>query len=189
MKVAAITGYGGRENLVTLDRPGPTPGPDEVLVRVAYAALNRTDVFVRQGLTGPGVSRPVLGVYRAASWPSWGRGGECARDRVAVFPALSCGLCRHCRRGEQNRCADYGLRTARRGRAWGGLQRELIALPATAVLKITGDISLADAAAVPAAASASEMSPVILSTAVAGRAINSRCRPPHARPRRAVRSP
>jgi len=154
MKAAAITGYGGRENLVTLDLPAPTPGPGEVLVRVAYAALNRADVFIRQGLTGPGVRQPralphVLGVDGAGVVVELGEGVSGVRigDRVAVFPALSCGHCKHCRRGEQSRCSDYGLL----GEDDWGLQRELIVLPATSVLKIADNVSLADAAAVPGA--------------------------------------
>ncbi|MCW2854157.1 MAG: hypothetical protein JWM84_3821, partial [Nocardioides sp.] len=154
MKAAAITGYGGREQLETLDLPAPSPGPGEVLVRVAYAALNRADIFIRQGLTGPGVRQPrslphVLGVDGAGVVAELGAGVSGVRvgDRVAVFPALSCGRCRHCRCGEQSRCADYGLL----GEDDWGLQRELIAVPATSVLKIADELSLADAAAVPGA--------------------------------------
>jgi NADPH:quinone reductase-like Zn-dependent oxidoreductase len=154
MKAAAITGYGGPDNLQILDLPAPTPGPSDVLVRVAYSALNRADLFIRQGLTGPGVRQPrelphVLGVDGAGVIVELGAdvSGIRVGDRVAVFPALSCGHCRHCRRGENSRCSGYGLL----GEDEWGLQRELIALPATSVLPIADNLSLADAAAVPGA--------------------------------------
>jgi NADPH:quinone reductase-like Zn-dependent oxidoreductase len=75
------------------------------------------------------------------------RPGVCVGDRVAVFPALSCGTCRHCRRGLTSRCAGYGLL----GEDEWGPQRELIAVPAEKVLRIADDLPLADAAAAPGA--------------------------------------
>jgi NADPH:quinone reductase-like Zn-dependent oxidoreductase len=155
MKAAAITGYGGRENLALLDLPIPTPGPDEVLIGVAYAALNRADVLIRQGVTGPGVRQPrglphVLGVDGAGTVLECGSAvGDAVRvgDRVAVFPALSCGYCRHCRRGLNSRCSGYELL----GEEVPGLQCEVIAVPARSVLRLGDELALADAAAVPGA--------------------------------------
>jgi len=155
MRAAAITGYGGLENLAVIDVPAPTPGAGEVLVEIAYSGLNRADLFIRRGLTGPGVRQPrrlphVLGVDGAGTVAGLGPGtgpGVCIGDRVAVFPALSCGTCRHCRRGLTSRCAGYGLL----GEDEWGLQRELIAIPAEKVLRIADDLPLADAAAVPGA--------------------------------------
>lgn len=155
MRAAAITGYGGLENLTVIDVPAPRPAAGEVLVEIAYSGLNRADLFIRQGLTGPGVRQPrslphVLGVDGAGTVVELGEdvGPEVSiGDRVAIFPALSCGRCRHCRAGFTSRCADYGLL----GEDDWGLQRELIALPATSVLRIADELPLADAAAVPGA--------------------------------------
>jgi NADPH:quinone reductase-like Zn-dependent oxidoreductase len=155
MRAAAITGYGGLENLAVIDVAAPAPAAGEVLVEIAYSGLNRADLFIRQGLTGPGVRQPrglphVLGVDGAGTVAALGPGtrpGVCVGDRVAVFPALSCGTCRHCRRGLTSRCAGYGLL----GEDEWGLQRELIAIPAEKVLRIADDLPLADAAAVPGA--------------------------------------
>jgi NADPH:quinone reductase-like Zn-dependent oxidoreductase len=155
MRAAAITGYGGLENLAVIDVPEPEPASGEVLVQVAYSGLNRADLFIRQGLTGPGVRQPrslphVLGVDGAGTVVDVGAdvdGTVSVGDRVAVFPALSCGHCRHCRRGLTSRCVDYGLL----GEDEWGLQREMIALPAGSVLRIADDLPLADAAAVPGA--------------------------------------
>ena len=42
------------------DMPEPLPGPDEVIVRVAYAALNRLDNFVRIGWKGLDLKLPHI---------------------------------------------------------------------------------------------------------------------------------
>ena len=44
---------GGPDVLVPVQRPVPQPGPDEVLVRVAAAGVNRPDVVQRQGAYAP----------------------------------------------------------------------------------------------------------------------------------------
>jgi NADPH2:quinone reductase len=53
MDVVEITAPGGPEVLRPARRPLPTPGPGEVLVRVAAAGVNRPDVFQRQGRYAP----------------------------------------------------------------------------------------------------------------------------------------
>ena len=47
--VVAVSEPGGPEVLVVETRPVPTPGPGEVLVKVAAAGVNRLDVFQREG--------------------------------------------------------------------------------------------------------------------------------------------
>jgi putative PIG3 family NAD(P)H quinone oxidoreductase len=49
MRAVVITEYGGPEVLTITDVPDPAPGPDEILVRVAHAAINRADTLQRQG--------------------------------------------------------------------------------------------------------------------------------------------
>ena len=49
MRAVVITEYGGPEVLTVTDVPDPTPGPDEILVRVAHTAINRADTLQRQG--------------------------------------------------------------------------------------------------------------------------------------------
>ena len=44
---------GGPEVLVPVERPVPRPGPDEVLIRVAAAGVNRPDVLQRKGGYAP----------------------------------------------------------------------------------------------------------------------------------------
>ena len=49
MTVVEITGPGGPEVLKPATRPMPEPGPEEVLIEVAAAGVNRPDVMQREG--------------------------------------------------------------------------------------------------------------------------------------------
>jgi NADPH:quinone reductase len=49
MQSIQIDRYGGPEVLVRREIPVPTPAPDEVLVRLAYAGINFMDVHTREG--------------------------------------------------------------------------------------------------------------------------------------------
>ncbi|TDT15059.1 putative PIG3 family NAD(P)H quinone oxidoreductase [Ilumatobacter fluminis] len=49
MRAVVVNEYGGPEVLTVTDVPDPTPGPDEILVRVAHSAVNRADTLQRQG--------------------------------------------------------------------------------------------------------------------------------------------
>lgn len=51
---------GGPEVLVPVERPVPEPGPDEVLIRVAAAGVNRPDVMQRRGLYPPPPGAPSV---------------------------------------------------------------------------------------------------------------------------------
>ena len=53
MKAVEISQPGGPEVLHLVERPGPRPGPGEILVRVAAAGVNRPDVMQRQGKYPP----------------------------------------------------------------------------------------------------------------------------------------
>jgi putative PIG3 family NAD(P)H quinone oxidoreductase len=53
MRVIEIAKPGGPEVLVPGERPVPEPGPNEVLIRVAAAGVNRPDVLQRLGLYPP----------------------------------------------------------------------------------------------------------------------------------------
>ncbi len=53
MSAVEITQPGGPEVLQMTSRPVPTPRPGEVLIRVAYAGVNRPDALQRAGLYAP----------------------------------------------------------------------------------------------------------------------------------------
>jgi NADPH2:quinone reductase len=58
MRAVEIAGFGGPEVLRLAERPRPAPGPEDVLIRVAAAGVNRPDVLQRRGgyPPPPGVS-------------------------------------------------------------------------------------------------------------------------------------
>jgi putative PIG3 family NAD(P)H quinone oxidoreductase len=60
MTVIGIRAPGGPEVLVPERRPLPTPGPGEILVKVAAAGVNRPDVMQRKGLYPPPPGAPDI---------------------------------------------------------------------------------------------------------------------------------
>ncbi|PZW48614.1 putative PIG3 family NAD(P)H quinone oxidoreductase [Humitalea rosea] len=83
MRAIEIRGHGGPDVLALTERPVPECGPDEVLVRVAAAGVNRPDVQQRKGLypPPPGITDipglDVAGVVEAvAPGVTWPRPGD-----------------------------------------------------------------------------------------------------------------
>ncbi len=63
MTHVALDGAGGPEVMRLAPAPVPQPRPDEVLIRVAAAGVNRPDVVQRQGLYPPPANAsPILGL-------------------------------------------------------------------------------------------------------------------------------
>ena len=81
MKAIRIHEEGGPEVLRYEDVPDPVPGPDEVLVELRAASLNRLDLWLRKGL--PSVPKPrILGADGAGVIAG-------TEDRVVINPGLS----------------------------------------------------------------------------------------------------
>ncbi len=53
MKAVEITESGGPDVLQLTERPRPSPGQDEVVIRLSYAGVNRPDALQRAGLYAP----------------------------------------------------------------------------------------------------------------------------------------
>ena len=63
MKVVEITRPGEADVLQPARRPLPAPGAGQILIRVAYAGVNRPDVLQREGkYAPPSGANPVLGL-------------------------------------------------------------------------------------------------------------------------------
>ena len=88
MRHVALGGFGAPDVMSIASGPRPTPGPGEVLVKVAAAGVNRPDVAQRQGNypPPPGAS-PILGLEVAGTVAALGEGG----NGVAVGDRV-CGL-------------------------------------------------------------------------------------------------
>ena len=78
-------------------------------VAIRAAALNRLDIFVRDGI--PDVPLPQIpGGDGAGVVDALGEGvrGLTPGDRVLIQPGLFCGACEFCRGGEQSLCVPTG---------------------------------------------------------------------------------
>lgn len=87
--------------------PRPTPGPGQVLVRVAACGVCRTDLHVHDGELPRPKLPLVLGHEVAGRVEELGDGvvGLAAGDRVGVpWLARTCGACEACGRGDENLC-------------------------------------------------------------------------------------
>ena len=73
MKAVTLKAFGGPEVLQVGEVPTPTPGADQLLVRVRATALNRADTLQRKGAypPPPGESE-ILGLELAGEVESWG---------------------------------------------------------------------------------------------------------------------
>ncbi len=86
--------------------------PNEVLVKVQYAALNHLDLWVKQGLPNLKLSYPhILGSDASGIVESVGRNVQHVKpgDWVIIHPGLSCGHCAQCLAGEESFCIDYKI--------------------------------------------------------------------------------
>lgn len=83
MKAIVISAYGGPEVLQYRDVPDPVPGPEDLLVRVHAAALNRADTLQRRGAYPQPGPKPQFDI------PGLEFAGEVMRagDRVEGFAA------------------------------------------------------------------------------------------------------
>ena len=125
---------GGPEVLVLEDVPDPVAGPGEVLIRLRASALNHLDVWIRKGL--PSVPKPrILGADGAGVVEALGDGvsGFEVGERVVINPGVEAAG------GAIHVIGEHG----------DGTNAELIAVPATNVYPIPGDLSFEEAAAFP----------------------------------------
>lgn len=70
MKVIEITRPGGPEVLAFGERPRPELGPNDALIRVRAAGVNRPDIQQRRGLIRHRPARPTC---PASTLPVWSR--------------------------------------------------------------------------------------------------------------------
>jgi NADPH:quinone reductase-like Zn-dependent oxidoreductase len=147
VRAVVLDNHGPAENLrLATDLPIPEPGAGQVRLRVRAAALNRLDLFVRNGW--PGIKLPlphVLGADAAGDVDAIGPGvtGLEIGQRVVVNPGVSCGECDRCLAGQQNLCAKFGIL----GEHMPGTYAEFIVVPARNVLPLPDDVPYTDAAA------------------------------------------
>jgi len=126
--------------------PTPTPAPDGVVVKVAYAALNRLDNFVRIGWKGLDLVWPHIpcsdfsGEIAAvgAEVTGWRVG-----QRVTANPLVWCGRCRACIAGRHNHCRSAYLI----GEHVRGTCADFVAVPARNLIAVPDGFDMRLAAA------------------------------------------
>ncbi|MFD5315695.1 zinc-dependent alcohol dehydrogenase family protein [Streptomyces sp. NPDC127098] len=104
MKAALIESVG---TISLTEVPDPTPGPRDVVVKVAACGLCGTDLHILQGEFAPRL--PIVPGHEFAGevvavGKDVGAGEVAVGDRVAVDPSLYCHECRYCRNGHANLC-------------------------------------------------------------------------------------
>lgn len=146
MKAILFHNHGGPDVLEYSDVETPQPGQGEVQVRLRSAALNRLDLWVREGWPGIKLEYPhIPGADGAGEVSGLGEGvqGLHIGDRVVINSVLSCGACRRCTAGQDNLCRDFHLL----GETIRGTYAEHIVVPAPNLLPLPSEFSFAEAAA------------------------------------------
>ena len=124
LKAIRIHEDGGPEVLRYEDAPDPAPGPDEVVVELRAASLNRLDLWIRAGR--PSVPKPrILGADGAGVLAG-------TDERVVINPGLA-----------------HDGRVEVLGEHRDGTHAELVAVPRSAVHPIPDGLSFEEAAAFP----------------------------------------
>jgi NADPH:quinone reductase-like Zn-dependent oxidoreductase len=129
MKAVLFHTHGDLDVLEYADLPDPQAGPGQVLVRLKATALNRLDLFVRQGWPGLKLEYPhIPGADGAGEVAALGEGvsGWSVGDRVVINSNLSCGRCSYCLAGQDNRCDQWELL----GETRRGTYAEYVVVPA-----------------------------------------------------------
>ena len=129
-----------------LDLPRPElRHPDEVLIRVRAAALNRLDLWMTAGLPNVAPTFPfVVGSDGAGEVVEVGAEvrGITAGERVMLNPGLSCGSCAECLNDDEPLCREYRLL----GEHLPGTAAEYLVLPAGNLARVPEGMSWAEAA-------------------------------------------
>jgi (R,R)-butanediol dehydrogenase/meso-butanediol dehydrogenase/diacetyl reductase len=136
----AVTFQSLHTPLVFETLPDPTPDAGQVVVKVSRCGICGSDLHMTEDAAFGCKLGDVLGHEFAGEVVGIGRNVEGLRtgDLVSVIPLMSCGRCEHCRKGEVQWCAQFGLQ--------GGGYAEYALTRSHQCLKLPGEISLADGA-------------------------------------------
>jgi NADPH2:quinone reductase len=114
MRVAEFSSLAGPSGISIAEHDDPSPSSGEVIVDVEVASLNRHDLRILQGKSDyvdeselPFVS----GLDLVGEVEDIGDDvANVARgDQVLLYPVLTCGRCRFCRKGPENQCQNLSL--------------------------------------------------------------------------------
>ncbi|WP_418286431.1 alcohol dehydrogenase catalytic domain-containing protein [Halorubrum sp. DTA46] len=147
MQAAAYTSLGESGTIEVIDLSALEPEPAEAVVRVEACSVNHRDLWNLEGAQGvaeddlPYVGgSDVAGVVDAVGDDV---DAVAPGDRVVLNPVESCGTCRFCRDGAENRCENFGI--------YDGGFADLARVDATRLVHVPDAVDLVDAAALPIA--------------------------------------
>ncbi len=146
MKAVFFHQHGGPEVLAFGDLPAPAPGPGQVLVRLRAAALNRLDLWTREGWPGLKLEMPhIPGADGAGEIAAAGEGvlDRTVGEPVVLNSNLGCGRCPACLQGRDNLCRDWHLL----GETLRGTYAEYVVVPSANAYPMPADFDPAAAAA------------------------------------------
>lgn len=146
MKAVLFNQHGGPEVLEYTDFDTPKPGAGQALVWLRAAALNRMDLWVREGWPGIKLEYPhISGADGAGDIAALGDGvsGWSLGDQVVINPSLNCGHCEFCLAGQDNLCNKWALL----GETVRGTLAEYVIVPSTNLFSLPADYDPHQAAA------------------------------------------
>ena len=146
MKAVLFHEHGGPDVLEYSDVYTPQPGTGEVLVELKAVALNRLDIWVRDGWDGIKLEYPhILGADGSGVVAAVGAGvaGVQPGARVAINPNLWCGCCPNCDAGRDHLCDSWRLL----GESVRGTYAQYIVVPERNLLPLPDQVSFEMAAA------------------------------------------
>jgi 2-desacetyl-2-hydroxyethyl bacteriochlorophyllide A dehydrogenase len=158
MKAAVLFGF---NDVRLVDRPVPSPGSDEVLIKVKSCGVCAGDIkmITRGMLKQPPFGEFILGHEYAGTIVQVGEMVDefAVGDRVAVEVHKGCGRCRNCLLGKYTACLNYGdLAKGHRANGFttmGGFA-EYVVNHVNTVHKFSDDISFDEASTVTLAGTA-----------------------------------
>lgn len=145
MKAAYITGHGGNEVVEIGNRPDPARQPGEVLVKLHAATLNRVDLYMRD--SGAGITHrlpQIMGLDGMGVVEETDVGEKILSvgQRVLVHPAIVCGRCEFCQRGDIVLCTKVSYLGEHRD----GTLAEYVSVPAANVFPMPDRLAADEAA-------------------------------------------
>ena len=140
MKAAVLSALG--RPLVIEKRPDPTPGPSDVVVRIARCGICGTDLHIAEDPIFRARVGSVLGHEYAGEVVATGSSVTSIKvgDRVAVLPVQGCWRCARCLAGESAWCSEMRIE--------GGGYAEYSVVSERQCLKLPDTITLEDGALV-----------------------------------------
>lgn len=104
--------YAGKEEIRYEDVPQPAINAGEALIKIAFAGICGSDMFIYSGMH-PRAKAPLIMGHEfsgaIAELPPGYRGDFAVGDKVTINPLLSCHACTPCKTGHSHVCKTLGL--------------------------------------------------------------------------------